>query len=460
MQPRQFARWGCRSLLICSLVFAAPLALAEDAADRIRALEKRLEEGLKLIEKLSARVGELERSTAAAVPSATQSARLPEPASNAALVAPQAESITALQEDVRQLSESVSRRNAFELGLPLHGFADVVADWSSSGDPARRRGFGAGTLDLYLTPQFGERVRSLIEIAIEYEPAGSGTIDLERLQLGYMVDERLTLWLGRFHSPYGIWNTAFHHGANLQTSISRPRFIDFEDKSGVLPDHSVGLWGSGGTPLGGGKVTYDLYVANGPKITDRTLNPNSYADDGNGAMTGFNLGYQPGAAMSGLSFGVHGFAMRVSTYSPQAATLARTNVRMGGFYAGYDGHDWEVIAEYYRFRNRDAESGVRHNSTAWFAQVGRTFGQTTPYARYESASLDATDPFFATQRAGRSYTRLVLGARYALDSRASFKLELSSSRERGTVQLDEYGAPVFVDPARYRRAGFQYSIAF
>ncbi len=460
MHPRHFGRWSLRSLLICSLVSAAPLALADDAADRIRALEKRLEESLKLIEKLATRVGQLERSNAAAAPPATRSATLPEPVSDAASNASQAESITALQDDVRQLSEGLSRRNAFELGLPLHGFADVVAAWSSSGDPARRRGFGAGTLDLYLTPQFGDRVRSLIEIAIEYEPAGHGTIDLERLQLGYMVDDRLTMWLGRFHTPYGIWNTAFHHGANLQTSISRPRFIDFEDKSGVLPDHSVGLWGSGGTPLGNGKLTYDLYLANGPKITNRELDPNSYADDGNGAMTGFNLGFQPGGAMGGLSFGVHGFATRVATYAPQAARLARTDVRMGGFYAGYDGHDWEIIGEYYRFANRDTERGVRHTSSAWFGQVGRTLGQTTPYARYERASLNAADLFFATQRAGRSYSRVVLGARYALDSRSSVKFELSSTRELGITQLDENGAPVLFDPARYRRAGFQYSIAF
>jgi hypothetical protein len=432
------------------LLLSTPV-LADDQADRIKALEKRLERSVQLIETLSARVAELERNAKGAVPKAE--------GERAAVLTEQAGEIVRLQESVNQISSGLSQRET-DTGLPVHGFADAGAGWSAGADPQKLRGFSVGTLDLYLTPQFGERVRSLIEIAIEYEPAGGGTIDLERLQLGYMVDERLTLWLGRFHTPYGIWNTAFHHGANLQTSISRPRFIDFEDKSGVLPDHSVGLWGSGGTPLGGGKVTYDLYVANGPKITDRTLNPNSYSDDGNGAMTGFNLGYQPGAAMSGLSFGVHGFATRVSTYSAQAATLARTNVRMGGFYAGYDGHDWEVIAEYYRFRNRDTESDLRHNSTAWFAQVGRTFGQTTPYARYESAALNAADPFFATQRAGRSYARLVVGARYALDSRSSFKLELSSSRERSTVQLDEYGAPVFFDPARYRRAGFQYSIAF
>ncbi len=41
--------------------------------------------------------------------------------------------------------------------------------------------------------------------------------EMERLQVGWLANSDLTLWLGRFHSPLGFWNSEHHHGAYLQT---------------------------------------------------------------------------------------------------------------------------------------------------------------------------------------------------------------------------------------------------
>ena len=112
----------------------------------------------------------------------------------------------------------------------------------------------------------------------------------------------------------GVWNTAFHHGANLQTSINRPRFIDFEDKGGVVPAHGVGLLASGKTKLGVGKISYDVYLANGSHITDRTLDFGAYNDDNSGKMLGFNLGYSFAGSLNGLTVGAHGFGTTVNVY--------------------------------------------------------------------------------------------------------------------------------------------------
>jgi hypothetical protein len=133
---------------------------------------------------------------------------------------------------------------------------------------------------------------------------------------------------------------------------------------------------------------------------------------------------------------------------------------MGGAYLGYDANDWEAIGEYYRFANRDTNAGTTYSSTAWFVQVGKTFGTLTPYARFERTSLNPEDAYFSSQRLARSYRRAVLGARYALDSRSSFKLELSATREDSQNQLDENGLSVLFPRASYRRAALQYSIAF
>ena len=184
-------------------------ACAETEAQRLQALERRLESSAQLIEKLSVRLAELERNTG--------------PQASAAPAAETTQAIAALQQSVAQLAEGTGAKGR-ETGLPVHGFADVGAGWSSKNDPSRLRGFNAGTLDLYLTPQFGDRVKSLVELVFEYDSAGGLAVDLERLQLGYTVSDALTVWLGRFHTPFGVWNTWYHHGAGTTTApICRPR---------------------------------------------------------------------------------------------------------------------------------------------------------------------------------------------------------------------------------------------
>ena len=435
---------GAAVLLLCSA------AWADEQADRIKALEQQLQTSLQLIEKLSARVSELERAnkgTAPAAPSAV------------AAGAEQARSAARAPESADHAAAAMHMRE-HQSGTPVHGFADVGAVWSSGDDPDRRNGFTVGTLDLYLTPQFGDRVKALMEIAFEFEESGTGAADMERMQLGYTVNDALTLWLGRFHTPFGLWNTLFHHGANLQTSIFRPRFVAFEDQGGVLPVHAVGAWATGKVRLGEQRITYDAYVANGSAIRERRLDPNSFTDNDGNKMLGFNLGYQPSGRIEGLTVGVHGFASKVKAYTPSGAMLSSTRLRAAGAYFSYETDDWESIGEYYRFGNSDEATGVRHDSSLWFAQVGRNVGSLTPFVRFERASLDAADNYFRTQRNGRSYRRTAIGASYALDPMSSIKFELSSTRESPVLLIDEIGALVPFAGGSYRRAALQYSIAF
>jgi hypothetical protein len=439
------------------VVLFSPAVRADEQSDRIKALEKRLEESLRLIRQLSNRISDLERTVAPSSPAASAVAGAPPRPPEVDRGLP---SMASLQEEVDQINEGLAQRK-FDSGLPVHGFADVAAATTSSQAVPRLRGFNGGTLDLYLTPQFGDRVRSLVEIAFEFDPHERGTsADMERLQLGYTVSDSLTLWMGRFHTPFGLWNTSFHHGANLQTSIYRPRFIEFEDRGGIIPAHTVGIWGTGKTQFGPGKVTYDVYVGNGPSIRDRELDFNPFTDDSSSKVVGFNLGYQPSGALRGWSAGVHGFGTSAGQYSPSDVLLARTRVRMGGAYIGYDANDWEVFGEYYHFADRNDGETRRRSSDAGFLHVGRSFGSLTPFVRYERASLDPADDYFAAQITGRSYTRFVLGARYALDARSSIKLELQRTDEAGVEQRSESGGLMVTRRARYGTAAFQYSLAF
>jgi hypothetical protein len=426
-------------------------ALADEQSTRIKALETQLETSLQLIEKLSARVAQLERAAKAGElkneTSATAQADLP------AREAPRP------QESTDPVSASLVARET-SVGLPLRGFADVGAIWSTAEDPVKRRGFSVGTLDIYLTPQFSDRVRALAEIAFEFEESGSGSVEMERLQVGYAVSDTLTLWGGRFHTPFGLWNTLFHHGAILQTSIFRPRFVEFEDKGGIMPVHLVGAWATGSSRLGAGKLSYDGYLTNAPSIRERRLDPNEFGHGDGNTLLGFNVGYLAQESAGGLKLGLHGFASTVKSFASSGATLGRTRLRTAGAYFGYDSDGWEAIGEYYRFANVDVPTRAKHASNAWFVHVGHAFGPLTPFVRFERAALDPNDNYFAAQQSGRSYRRFAAGALYALDSRSAIKIELNRTSETASTLLDDNSGFVPFAGGTYRRTALQYSIAF
>jgi hypothetical protein len=160
----------------CSVALAAAIpARADESSDRLRELEAQLARSLQLIEQLNARVNELER---AARPAA-QPASPPAASASAPAWGDQARAIGALQESVNQLTDSLTRAPP-DTGTPLHGFVDVGAGWSTRQDPTRQRGFHAGSLDIYLTPQIGSRIKSLMELVFEFDEAG-GSFDMERV---------------------------------------------------------------------------------------------------------------------------------------------------------------------------------------------------------------------------------------------------------------------------------------
>ncbi len=317
-------------------------------------------------------------------------------------------------------------------GIPLHGFADVGFSTHSaeSSDP---KGFNVGSLDFYLTPRFNDRVKGLIEIIFETTPEGEIATDLERMQMGYTFSDAATVWAGRFHTPYGYWNTGFHHGAQMQTSVARPRFIDFEDKGGILPAHMVGMLGTGKVRMGEGKLTYDIFAGNGPQVVmggaaggqDGTLSINAAGDDNRKAMTGLNVGYEASGKLDGLRVAVHALRGEVADDS---TAHNNTELSISGGSIMYFEDDWEILSELYIFNNTDKSGAAGKNrSTASYVQVGKTFSNWTPYVRKEVVVLSQSDNYFTAQANGQSYNRESAGFKYDLNPKASIKLELQNS---------------------------------
>ena len=357
-------------------------------------------------------------------------------------------------------------------GLLMHGFADVGSAWSGSDDPNRQRGFNVGNIDFYLTPKFGD-VRSLVELVFEVDGAGGIATDLERVQVGLPTGDRSVLWIGRFHTPYGHWHTGFHHGAQLQTSINRPRFLDFEDKGGMLPSHAVGVWWNGNQPNGDGRIHYNAYLANGDQIATapdaKTLSFNAAGDENNGKLIGGSMAYE---LNSGLEIGVHAYHDTVNTYlNGDISTLINRNqVGMAGAFLDYDDDTWEIMAEWYHFANKTEKlaasapgSEGSHGSDLWFAQTGYRFNNWLGFARVEQARLDANDAYFNSMDSGQPYQRAALGLRYNWNLKTALKMELTHTREAPNDQLDTtsgVGSVTGGKKINYTRLQLQAAISF
>jgi hypothetical protein len=418
---------------LASVAFVAASSLGPCApawsADTAQ-LERRLDDSLRLIEALTSRLEQLEKQLGATRAPADASVAAATPARAASAPTPDAR-LDEVERTLGQLAAS-NGRDLREPGLPLHGFVDAGLVGSRAALPGQRNGFAVGSLDFYLTPELGPHVKTLVELNFGVTDRGETEADLERAQIGYAFNDALTVWLGRFHTPFGYWNMAFHHGAQLQPSILRPRMLDFEDDGGILPVHTTGAWANGSVRLGSDRLVYNLYLGNGTRIVNGQLDPNPAGDDNGNKVLGFGLNYRFGAALDGFTVGVSGLQQSVNAYDANDALTSRTRLFLLGGHAAYDNDGWEVIGEYYRLRNRDLGGGASHGSWTGYAHIGRTFDDRwMPYYRFEKAALDQADNYFLAQTNGRSYRRHVLGLRYNADPRAAVKLELNRTDDAG-----------------------------
>jgi hypothetical protein len=318
-------------------------------------------------------------------------------------------------------------------GLSLHGFADVYyTSTTQQNAPEGQSGFKLGNLDLYIAPSLSDRWRALMEDVVEFDDwtapgqsNGQPSIDIERLQVGYLVNDDLTIWMGRFHTPYGYWNTAYHHGAELQPTVMRPQFIAFEDHGGVMPAHMDGLWLNGRQGAGPGRITYDVYFGNGSRVLDGQLDMQNAGNTDSHTATGARLGYEfLDGPLSTLWVGVHTYQMEIPNYVNGVVTTQTDSTMVGAFMHWTPG-DWELMGEYYHFDNKAHDaSGPTHASWAGYAEVDYTFfGRVTPLVRYEGDSLDQHDGLYQYLQGGQSYKRFLIGVRFDVTPTTALKFD-------------------------------------
>ena len=309
--------------------------------------------------------------------------------------------------------------------LHLSGFADIdVANQNKSEGP---RGFSEGQFVLHVASALSPRANFFGELSFTPRAdAGTGSppatgfnAEVERLIIRFDQSDKLKVSFGRYHTPVNWWNTAFHHGQWLQTTISRPEMIQFGGK--FIPVHFIGALVEGALPAGGWNVNYQAGVGNG---RGNVISRAGDAGDNNARPAWvLNLFTKPDA-LFGLQVGGSVYLDRVSLPgSPEF------DERITAAHVVWQHEDPEVIAEIANVRHQAVGGSDAVSSLAYYAQAAYRlpwFGRMwKPYYRFEHLAIDAGDPVFAGVP---SLDGSTVGVRYDISMYAAIKTEVRVRR--------------------------------
>lgn len=280
-------------------------------------------------------------------------------------------------------------------------------------------GFELGQVVGHLVVGFTDRVNYFGEFTATAQ-SGGYAFEVERSILRYDFDDAVKISVGRYHTPIGYWNTAFHHGTWLQTTISRPEMIKYGSQ--LIPTHFVGAFAEGNLPGEGLGLQYMLGVGNGrSSIISRAGDAGDV--NGNRAWT-VALSAAPAALLS-MKLGAGYYRDRVTP-----ASGANADEGISSAYVAWQRDRPEFIAEYVHIDHTPLAGGPRTGSDAYYAQLAyRLFGAVRawkPYVRGERTTISASDVVFAPLNLG--YEGGIAGVRYDFTSFAALKAEYRRER--------------------------------
>jgi hypothetical protein len=302
----------------------------------------------------------------------------------------------------------------------LAGFADV--DFSAQDKSEGARGFTEGQFVLHLASALSPRVNFFGELSFTPRAdAGTGTppapgfnAEVERVIIRFDQSDKLKASFGRYHTPINWWNTAFHHGQWLQTTISRPEMVQFGGR--FIPVHFVGALVEGSLPAGGWNVNYQGGVGNG---RGSVISRAGDAGDNNGRPAWLlNVFSKPDQAF-GLQVGGSAYFDRITI-----AGRPEYDERILSGHVVWLHEDPEFIAEIAHVRHEQVGGVLSESSLAYYAQAAYRLPAFDrlwkPYFRFEHIDIAEADPVFAGVL---NLDGSTVGVRYDASTYAAIKVE-------------------------------------
>jgi hypothetical protein len=329
-----------------------------------------------------------------------------------------------------------SPRPAIEYpAVHFSGFADIdVSAQSKSEGP---RGFSEGQFALHVAAALSPRVNVFAELSLTPRAdAGTGTPpaagfnpEVERLLIRFDRGDQLKISLGRYHTPINYWNTAYHHGSWLETTISRPEMVQFGSR--FLPVHFVGALIEGGVPAHGANFSYQLGIGNG---RGDVLSRAGDAGDNNARPAWLATAWSRPDRFYGLQYGGSFYVDRISTPG-----RPEFDEQIVAAHLVSDRETPEVIAEVTRVRHQQVGGGPATASLGYYVQLAYRLSDPArlwkPYFRFEHIGIPEDDQVFAGIPVLDGTT---VGVRYDVTTYAALKLE-ARSRRRGSGQATGNG---------------------
>ena len=309
--------------------------------------------------------------------------------------------------------------------LKITGFGDL--SFVSTKRIDGPRGFVEGQFVLHMASALSPRATFFGELSFTPRTdAGTGSppatgfnAEVERLILRLDQSDRLKLSFGRYHTPINWWNTAFHHGSWLQTTINRPEMIQFGGR--LLPVHFVGALVEGSVPAGGMNFNYQAGLGNGrASIISRAGD----AGDVNGNRAYLFNGFVKPDAAYGLQAGGAYYDDLITLPAPDSRNFSE---RIVSGYAAWTKEEPEVIGEYAGVRHVQDIGGLVTWSHAFYVQVAYRLPQFDrlwkPYYRFEHIGVNGGDVVFQNQTVQNLEDSSTLGIRYDATTFAAIKAE-------------------------------------
>jgi hypothetical protein len=297
--------------------------------------------------------------------------------------------------------------------LVLHGFTNV--DYGQTDDTTDPGGFQLGQFVLHMSSALGKKVSFFGETSFTAKST-EFRVEVERLILRYDVNDRLKISMGRYHTPINYWNTAFHHGLWLQTSIARPSMIPF---GGTFePVHFVGLLAEGTLTSAASGIGYNVGVGNG---RGAVISRAGDAGDVNKNRAWLAKVFARPAAIYGVEFG--GAIYHDSISAPGKPELRE---RISSAYVALARETPEIIAEFANVNHRDRLTGMEYNNYAFYVQAAYRFPQAPrfkPYYRFEKLDQAQGEPVLGLEDVRTS----LAGLRFELTTFAALKAEYRHS---------------------------------
>jgi len=402
-----------RALLIFGVtLLAASMSYAQnstptDQTEQVRVLLERVQQLEKRVTELEARQAQPQAATiSAANEPRAQQLPAPQPAQAPAAAGP---GPGQHQHEMQEQAATVQQMETHYPSLQIRGFGDV--DFSATDQKGTTSGFNLGQLDLHLASALSRKVTYFGELTFNAHPTDY-TVEVERNIIRYDYNDYFKISFGRYHTPIGYWNTAFHHGAWLQTTITRPDIVRFGGT--FIPIHFVGFLAEGNIPSGGAGLSYNVGVGNGRGNV--IFRPGDAGDNNNNRAWVANIYSRP-RRFYGLQMGVSGYRDKI--------TLMGRDFRewIADGYLVWTKETPEFLAEFVNVNHRQVLTDISTNSQAFYVQVGYRlpwFDKTLkPYYRYEYTHTPLSEQVFTNQDLQGS----TIGMRYDISNYAAFKAE-------------------------------------